>query len=139
MGAWSHEAFGNDDACDWLAQLEQSDDFSAIESAFDTILTVDDDFYIEAPEACEAIAAAEVVARLQGNVGTEDGSSEQVDAWIERVRSTPSSNLAGRAIRVLDRILTEPSELLDLSNEVEASTAWLASINELKMRLAAQP
>ena len=33
MGAWSHEAFGNDDALDWAQGLEDADDLSLIEAA----------------------------------------------------------------------------------------------------------
>jgi hypothetical protein len=31
MGAWSHESFGNDDACDWAAQLDASGDIGFVE------------------------------------------------------------------------------------------------------------
>jgi hypothetical protein len=79
MGTWSHESFGNDDACDWVAELKEHDDFSFVESTIDALISVGDEF-LEAPEACAAIAAAEVVARAQGNFGTKDDTSESVDA-----------------------------------------------------------
>ena len=34
MGAWSHEPFGNDQACDWAAELAESTGFAIIEKAF---------------------------------------------------------------------------------------------------------
>lgn len=62
MRAWSHESFGNDDAGDWIAQLEERNDLALVESTLDAVLAMGDD-YLKAPEACEAIAAAEVVAQ----------------------------------------------------------------------------
>jgi hypothetical protein len=136
MGAWSYESFGNDDACDWIAQLEDYDDLGFVESTLDVVLAVGDD-YLEAPEACEAIAAAEVVARLQGRSGSKDSGSETVDAWVERVKLQPSPILIDKARRALDRILTEPSELLELWEEAEPSGEWQAAVKKLKARVNA--
>ena len=136
MGAWSYESFGNDDACDWIAQLEEHNDLGFVESTFDALLAVGDD-YLEAPEACEAIAAAEVVARLQGRSGGQDASSENVDAWVDRVKLQPSAILIDKARRALDRILAEPSELLELWEDAEPSGAWQAEVKKLKARVSA--
>lgn len=135
MGAWSHESFGNDDACDWAGQLAQEDDFSLIESTLDTVLSTGDD-YLEAPEACEAIAAAEVLARAQGNFGLRDAYSEDVDAWVERVNEKPSAALIAKACQVLDRILTDPSELMELWNESEDGEPWRTTVIALKTRVS---
>ena len=136
MGAWSYESFGNDDACDWIAQLEEHNDLGFVESTLDAVLAVGDD-YLEAPEACEAIAAAEVVARLQGHSGSTDPNSDDVDAWVERVKLQPSAILIDKACRALDRVLTEPSELLELWEEAEPSGAWQAAVEKLKVRVNA--
>lgn len=134
MGAWSHESFGNDDACDWAAQLDEYDDLSLVEATLDTVLDAGDD-ELEAPEASEAIAAAEVVARLQGNPGTADALPEELDAWVERIRLLPSADLATKARRALDRVLAGPSELMELWDESGESEAWQASVRELKDRI----
>ncbi|MGO4477200.1 DUF4259 domain-containing protein [Massilia sp. 2TAF26] len=134
MGAWSHESFGNDDACDWAAQLDEYDDLSLVEATLDTVLEAGDD-ELEAPEASEAIAAAEVVARLQGNPGTADALPEELDAWVERIRLLPSADLAAKARRALDRVLAGPSELMELWDESGESEAWQASVRELKDRI----
>ena len=62
MGAWSHESFGNDDACDWAAALAESDGLELIASTLDAVVA-NGDKYLETPEASRAIAAAEAVAR----------------------------------------------------------------------------
>ena len=136
MGAWSYESFGNDDACDWVAQLEEQDDFSFVESALDAVINTGSD-YLEAPEACAAIAAAEVVARSQGNVGTQDEISWNVDAWLQRVKVKPSASLIGKARQALDRIQTEPSELMELWDESDDWDAWRAALKALMARVGA--
>jgi len=134
MGAWSHEAFGNDDAGDWIAQLEERKDLGLVESTLDAVLAIGDD-YLEAPEASEAIAAAEVVARLRGRPGSADAAAEAVDAWVECVKLQVPPALTAKARRALDRILTEPSELMELWDESEDAAAWRASVEDLKARL----
>jgi hypothetical protein len=132
MGAWSHESFGNDDASDWIAQLEEWDDLGLVESALDAVLAIGDD-YLEAPEASEGIAAAEVVARLRGQRG--DSDADAADAWVEKVGLQAPPALIAKARRALDRILTEPSELMELWDESEDAAAWRASVEDLKARL----
>jgi len=134
MGAWSHESFGNDDACDWAARLDEYDDLSLVEATLDTVLEAGDDD-LEAPEASEAIAAADVVARLQGNPGTADALPEELEAWVERIQLLPSADLAAKARRALDRVLAGPSELMELWDESGESEAWQASVRELKGRI----
>ena len=63
MGAWGSGSFENDDAADWLAQLGtmEPDDLTKMfgKAAHDTA-------YFEAPDASIVVAAAEVVAALNG-------------------------------------------------------------------------
>ena len=134
MGAWSHDSFGNDDACDWGAQLADSEGLELIEAALDVVLATGGK-YLEAPPASEAIAAAEVVARLQGNFGVRDAYSEDVDAWVGSTKLRPSRALATKAQRVLDRILTQPSELLELWQESQEADAWAGAVRNLKDRI----
>ena len=135
MGAWSHESFGNDTACDWAGDLQEGDDLAPVEAALDAVLAAGDD-YLESPEACEAIAAAEVVARLQGHFGVRDAYSEGLDEWVARIGVAPSPELASKARRALARILVEPSELMELWEETEDAGAWRAAMNELLSRIA---
>ncbi len=134
MGTWAIGAFGNDDACDWSYGLEEVDDLSVVEAALDTVLAVGSG-YLETPPAVEALAAIEVIARLQGNWGERDPYSETVDRWVERVRLTPTADHARNARRVIERILAENSELKELWEETEDYEAWVASVHELKNRV----
>jgi hypothetical protein len=136
MGAWSHESFGNDAACDWAAELAESGDLELIASTLDTVVA-NGDKYLETPEASRAIAAAEAVARLQGHFGTRDGHSEPVDAWVGRVKLVPPESLVRTARQVLERILVAPSELLEIWGEAEDGDAWFEAVKDLKGRIRA--
>jgi hypothetical protein len=136
MGAWSHESFGNDDACDWVAELAESDGLELIASTLDTVVA-NGDRYLETPEASRAIAAAEAVARLQGHFGSRDGHSEPVDEWVGRVKLVPPESLARTARQVLERILVAPSELLEMWGEAEDGDAWFEAVKDLKARIRA--
>jgi hypothetical protein len=136
MGAWSHESFGNDDACDWASQLKGPKDLALVEATLDKVLASEGE-YLEALEASEAIAAAEAVARLQGHFGTRDSYSKSLDGWVERIGLKPERALAEKARRALDRIVSERSELLELWQDSEEGSEWLVSVAELKTRIDA--
>jgi len=106
MGAWSHESFGNDDACDFAASVSEGDDLSAVDAILDVVMQVGGG-YLEAAEASQAIVAAEVIARLQGNWGLRDAYSEDVDAWVERTKIVPTNQLALKARRAPPSPLVE--------------------------------
>lgn len=134
MGTWAVDAFGNDSACDWAHTLTQTNSFSLIEETFQTLLNVGTD-YLEADEAVEAIAAAETIARLQGNFGERDSYTQPVDRWVERMNKMPSAKLCKTAHTVLDRILTDPCELLELWQESDEFETWQSSVIGLKSRI----
>lgn len=136
MGAWDTDAFGNDTACDWAYSLEDTGDLVLVESTIDKVLATGSD-YLEAPEAEEALAAAEVIARLKGNWGIRTVYTEPVDSWVERTQLKPSSDLARKAHAAIDRILNSPSELLELWEDSEEADAWKQSVSELKSRIKA--
>lgn len=134
MGAWSHESFGNDDACDFAATVTETDDLSAVEAIIDVVVQVGDE-YLEAPEASQAIAAAEVIARLQGNWGLRDAYSEDLDAWVKRTKIVPTKALALKVKKALKRITAEPSELLELWQESDEGEQWVNAVRELERRI----
>lgn len=134
MGAWSHEPFGNDDALDWACGLEGADDLSLVEEAIERALDADE--YLEAPEASEAVAAVEVLAKLLGRGTQADSYTEQVDEWVKSVSVKPSAALLDKANRALERILGENSELRELW-EGSGAQEWLNSIAALQRAISA--
>jgi hypothetical protein len=90
---------------------------------------------LEAPDASQAIAAVEAIARLQGNWGRRDAYSETVDSWVQNVKLAPSASVAVKSHKVLDRILSEPSELLELWQETDELDAWCSAVKDLRARV----
>lgn len=136
MGTWAVDSFGNDDAADWAFGLEEAKDLSLVETTLDkTIVSADE--YLEAPDAAEALAAIEVIARLQGNWGTRSPYSEPADNWVEANKLVPTNTLVSKAHRVLDLILGQNSELNELWQESDEYAEWVASVVELKSRVHA--
>ena len=136
MGAWSHEPFGNDTAADWTYDLEETKDLSYIEAALDRVLECGAE-YLEAPEAEEALAAIEVIAKLLGKGSQSDAYTESVDAWVSATKLKPPSSLLEKAQHAISRIISEDSELLELWQESEDSEAWHASVSRLQAVVSA--
>jgi uncharacterized protein DUF4259 len=136
MGAWGTGIFDNDTACDWAHDLKEASDLSLIESALDKVLKVGAE-YLDASKAEKALAAAETVARLKGNWGIRDSYTEKMDKWVETTRLTPPQALIEKALRGIERVLSGPSELLELWGESEEFIAWEESVKDLSKRLSA--
>ena len=134
MGAWGVLAFDNNEACDWASDLEKAADLSLVEAAFAAVAGPAE--YLDAHEACNALAACEVLARLLGSYGYRNPSTEAVDAWVASHQIQPTSDLLARADAVIDRVLGENSELGDLWDESEGvGVKWHQSVDELRHRL----
>lgn len=134
MGAWGVLAFDNDEACDWAYDLEKTDDLSLVEEVFAAVVGPAE--YLDSHEACHALAACEVLARLRGNPGYNNPYTEAVDAWAAAHPIQPSANLLDRAERVIGRILGDNSELRDLWDDSEEVRAeWYQSVEDLRHRL----
>ena len=136
MGTWSHEPFGNDTANDWAYELEDTEDLSHVEATLDKLLAVGDE-YLEAPDAEEAIAAVEVLAKLLGRGTQSDAYTEKIDTWVKRVKSEPNSVLRNKAVLALERIESENSELLELWSDADEADQWRESLARLRKALEA--
>ena len=133
MGTWGTEVFANDDAMDWIAALEDTDDVSVVESALSAVN--DADGYLEAPDCTVALAAAEVVATMRKKPGPDVPS--EVFEWIARVGREMPPSLPEDARRAVDRVASD-SELLELWEEAgdPGLGEWRATLGELRGRLA---
>lgn len=134
MGAWSSDPFGNDTAGDWKYDLDDVDDLSLIEETIQKLLDVGDD-YLEAPDAEEAIAAIDTIARLKGRFYAKNAYTESVDAWVAAHPIVPPPPLIAKALKALDRILSEPSEAMELWSESKDFETWKKHIDDLKERI----
>jgi hypothetical protein len=134
MGAWGELAFDNDTANDWAYGLDEAENLSLVESAFDELEEVGED-YLDQDVACNALAACEVVARLQGNPGYKNAYTEKVDEWVAAQKIKPTAALLKRASAAIDRILGDESELRQLWEEGDGGDKWRKSVEDLGRRI----
>jgi hypothetical protein len=134
MGTWGPGIFENDAAADWVYLLEKQKDLALLDTTLDEAIAFSDEI-LEVETAQQALAAAEVVARLQGNWGVRNNYSQVADIWAEKMKLKPDAKLAKKAQTVIDRILVRSSEVLELWEENESSEAWQKSLKELKGRI----
>jgi len=132
MGAWDFGPFDNDDALDWLWELEKSTDTSTIASALGAVTELGDN-YLEAPDCSNALAAIEIIAAIRGRpIGRLPDNAK---AWIEAHRGIDVSSLVPTAQAVIQRIRTN-SELKELWDESENASKWYATLDDVSSRLS---
>ncbi|MEL6870449.1 MAG: DUF4259 domain-containing protein [Pseudomonadota bacterium] len=131
MGAWGLGTFENDDALDWVYELEASTGSGVLNAS---LAAVDGADYLEAPEACAALAAAEVVAALIGTPSQD--LPEEVTGWLAANQQQPDAELITMAHRAVSRIKSS-SELQELWEETDEYAAWQHAMDELSLRLTA--
>lgn len=132
-GAWGVGSFENDDAADWSSACSQSLGIGPVVRALNDVFSPG---YLEAPQAAEAIAAAEVVAAALGR--PSDNFPENLRRWLQRQPHDTLARLAGKAREALLRVQDpETSELAQLMAESHAAQ-WRAELRELMRRLGGQ-
>jgi hypothetical protein len=129
MGTWGTGPFQNDDALDWLGEMAQAEDLSALESTLDAVGESSQGLDARACKA--AIAAAEAVARLRGHPGRE--LPDEVEQFAQRFDNVPPL-LAAKARVAVIRI-SRSSELRSLWQESEHLEEWESAIRSLSRRL----
>jgi hypothetical protein len=136
MGTWGAGTLDNDTAVDWMYGLGEVSDLSLIEGTLDRALAVGGE-NLEAPDAEEALAAAEAVARMLGNFGVRNDYTQVMDTWVAYMNRLPPSELVAKAQRIVARIQEAPSELLELWSRSDKSAVWKQSLADLVRRLGA--
>jgi hypothetical protein len=116
LDGWAAYSFGK--ACDWINRLEQTSDLSLVAAALDRVLSQSKGD-LNADHAREAIAAAEVIARLRGNPDFRNSYTERADKWVQEHPLQPPRELVRKALTALDRLRREPSQLLALWLETD--------------------
>jgi hypothetical protein len=133
MGAWGYQVFENDDALDWLAELEDAEDASAstLTAAFDAVLGASGD-RIEIPEASTALAAAEIVTAMLGKATVS--LSEEIVEWIEGLGAV-QPDMVDKAQAAVRQVMNG-SELEQVWKESSDYQSWAASVEDLLKRLS---
>ncbi|MEU6815494.1 DUF4259 domain-containing protein [Streptomyces sp. NPDC046860] len=133
MGTWDVGPFDNDTAADFCGDLDEAaagEREGIVRGALTRVIdTVD---YLEAPESEVAVAAAALVA-------AQCPRGEPADPVYGPEELLPDlSGLRDLARQALDRVMTEPSELMGLWAESGGAT-WRANVRQLQSVLLPQP
>jgi hypothetical protein len=131
VGAWGTGSFENDDASDWVGEL---DTIAPADLTKILVQAADNPAYLEAPAAYVAVAAGEVVAALKGSPA--EGAPAAVVEWAKKHPQALTPELKAIAIRALDRVRRN-SELKDLWMEADGLNDWIAAMRDLQGRLGA--
>lgn len=129
MGAWGVLPFENDNALDWVWNLEEVGDTSVLTDALEAAVST-----AELDEDCEeAVAAAEVVAALRGKPLAE--LPDEVTEFLRTQRKQkPPAKLVKLAITAVQRI-AEASHLKDRWDESDKAREWQEAMKDLLQRL----
>jgi hypothetical protein len=134
MGAWGAGVFENDDAGDWVWELEDDNDASVLHEALAAAVDTPLDEPVEAPDASNALAAAEIVAAARGRHGAQLPSEAR--EWIGRNAAVVDARTVALATAAVERISIN-SELKDLWEDAQ-SDEWSLVVSDLLERLRAR-
>jgi len=131
MGAWSHGAFENDAALDWLATAKGDGLPETVEDALRSATAAS---YLEVDEGSSAVAAAMLVAAALD--GDTENLPDDARALVRGWHTAPA--LRQLALGALDAASGPRSELASLWGEGPDASAWRVGIERLRARLAAE-
>jgi uncharacterized protein DUF4259 len=129
MGARGTRTFENDDAIEWLAELERSGD-DALPGALTPVAEAPEEAFVEAAGAARTPATAEIVASAAGVA--PDELPGRAFEWIA-TRGVPEPALVELALRAAKRVCNG-SKLKDLRDEA-GEQAWTLAARDLRYRL----
>jgi hypothetical protein len=132
MGAWGADSFENDDASDWLADFCEGPDTESTAAALSTVSEMAAADYLEAPDCCVAIAAAEVVASQKG--APNANLNDEAKTCLRSLEGKANHGLVSLALKALERIKTN-SELKELWDESENPAEWYQAVGNLESKL----
>ena len=133
MGTWGSGIFDNDCACDWLLAFE-SRGIPFVRATLKKALSLGPECagsYI----ANDALAACEVIARAQGNIGDRNYYTDVVDELIKKYKLNVSPALAKMAVAVIEAILADPDESIKYWVRCADYLKWKANVEDLKSRI----
>jgi hypothetical protein len=139
VGAWGEGAFDNDTAADWSWEFENTDltaGLRLVTGALSAAAQADAAAYLDADDGTRAVAAAELVASINGQPIAESSYNDTARRWIARVHPGSDPSLTNLARQAVFRVTTENSELAQLWDDT-GSSSWRSAMSELQDKLDA--
>jgi hypothetical protein len=130
VGAWGVATFENDEAADWVYELEETDDLSLIAASLLEVIETAEGDYLDSREGTRALAAAEVLAALLQ--GRTVRLPEEVEAWIDEHPHLGGQVYREIALNAVQRIQQDSeSEVKEQWEDTMYAEAWLIEIDRL--------
>jgi hypothetical protein len=130
MGAWATGNFGNDDASDWVYELEESSGADLLKEALSAVTR---NGYPESPDCCIALAAAEIIASAKGKPPAD--LPEEARQWIAGQDELDAIKALAKSATTVVNKISAKSELRDLWEESESWHEWQQVVEGLRQRL----
>jgi hypothetical protein len=131
VGTWDVGPFDNDDAADFVGDLDElpeQERIGALRAAL--ARAAGEEAYLEDPEAVVAVAAAAIVAAVMPG-----GSPIESSYGPEQSIPTLPHDLVTLAVRALDRVLGDECETKDLWEESGSGYEWLNEVAGIRETL----
>ncbi len=129
MGVWSSGPFDNDDAADFMMELEASPSWGVLRDVFKAVFVHED--YVELAEGARAYAAAALVTVA---IGKSDISAQDYHMIIEDMGAMPE-DLPALARSAMKRISTGDSEIRELYLDSGSYSEWAETIAAIEKAL----
>ena len=133
MGTWGHRNFENDNALDFIAEVEERGT-DRIEEAIRVVANYPQDDALEADDCVAALAAIEYIAAAKGK--QSEDFPEDAEDWLQKTGPASLLSLNSDAMtKAIERIRSN-SELRELWEEGEETEQWLAVLSDLEKRIS---
>jgi Domain of unknown function (DUF4259) len=138
VGTLGAEAFANDDALDWLLELDPADGVRPVLAALERAAGALDP-HVDTHTAAVALAAAELLAALRGR--PHPALPEAAADWVAAVTlasptgAAPGEEELALATRALDLVVTS-SALAEIWSQRPDDAEWRAELDGLRLRLS---
>lgn len=129
MGAWNIGPFDNDDAADFLMDLEADPSWQTVRDVFTAVLAGDD--YLQLPEGAKACAAA---ALLTVATGRSEISAQDIHMVLADM-GPPPADLGALARAAVKRLSTGASEIRELYLDTGSYGAWRETVIAIEKAL----
>ncbi|MFC0623993.1 DUF4259 domain-containing protein [Kribbella deserti] len=137
MGAWDASVFGNDTAADWAGDLIDAGSVDSIVELLSQVAETPEDDVLDADLACEALAAAEVVAAAAGSPVEADEYNAEALAWGSKHPELGTKENRVLAVLAAERVRAPGSELLEHWRGIDPEPGeWDEAIDDLVERLS---
>lgn len=135
MGTWGPQIFDNDAACDLAGGIAHTEAGSG--EAEELILGALKPFDAAAEGwlVDEALAAADIVARLRGHFGQRDGYTGSIDRWVRKQRVAVTPEMVSAAQAAVANVLQHAEVFAARWTHPEVASEWLDYVRALQARL----